>query len=284
MKILYTLLLIFTIQNLAAQSYPGKDVQLFIGKTVKPIEKMEALQKIGYNEFYSVFDTVKRKLSNPYTAPRAYQVGSEYNPKTDYKKLAGVPFKVIDTFHVLSQNSWEKDKFYMLQLVNDSLGTIYYQYSVDRESALELEVVGGLTFPEGYFCQKIDVIEDKFEKTTNYHSPDISGVGFMKVIQGGKPYLYMNISVVGYSLSVDGKGVTILLSNGEKIVRAAQKIDVNVGSGSGYDYSAFITLTTADITKLSNNTITDIRLYVYDSEIDHNDAVLIREYLKCMKK
>lgn len=91
----------------------------------------------------------------------------------------------------------------------------------------------------------------------------------------------MSIRVFGSTINVNITGVIILLNNGDKIERPEAKIDSKVSrNGSGYTYSAFISLSPAEIEKLSQNIITDVRLYIYDSTIKKGKK--LQEYLKCI--
>jgi hypothetical protein len=63
-----------------------------------------------------------------------------------------------------------------------------------------------------------------------------------------------------------------------------EKIDVKVGSGTGYSYSSFIRLTLDELKVFSLKSITDTRLYVYDNTVKEDSAEKIKEYLKCLIK
>ena len=73
----------------------------------------------------------------------------------------------------------------------------------------------------------------------------------------------------------------MLLENNKRIERTDAEVDVKVNpSGSGYIYSIFIALTNDDINLLTQNPITDKRLYIYDGKVTRGKKIV--DYLKCI--
>jgi len=251
--------------GLFAQNFPGKDVELLVGKDIKVLPKAESLQEYGYKGFYK-----DSKLKKKYACCQSYN--------SKYKALENKIFKVV-SFEPYA-NSIGTNKF-KLQIENEETGLIYFDYSSEYEHSFPFEVIGGLDFPEGYLCKDIEETKDKFNDKITFRSPISEPITFVKVKDKGQVNTFMRISVYGSTVNVGKTGVIILFSNGEKIERPNAKLDTKVSRhGKGYDYSAFITLTDDDILKLKTNTITDVRLYIYDSTIKHGEK--LKEYLKCI--
>ena len=106
----------------------------------------------------------------------------------------------------------------------------------------------------------------------------------MKVIDRGETTIYLIVRVSGSTLNVGKEGLYILFEDGTKLIKPDAKIDVEVSSGSGYVYSAFVPLSQSEIKLLINKDITDKRTYLYDGTVDNESAKEIREYLKCLTK
>jgi hypothetical protein len=255
--------------NTFGQDFPGKDVQLLVGRELKVKELAESLQKYGYNGFF-----IDEKLNKKYACCESY------NSKYNY--LAGKIFKVIS--YEPYTDIIGSDKF-KLKLENSEIGIIFFDYDPRYKHSFPFEVVGGLDFPEGFFCNDIEESKDKFTNEITYRSPESEGISIIKVKAGVKVNTYLSIRVGGSTVNVKEKGVILLLDNKLKITKPDAELDVDVNTskyGSGYIYSAFIDLNINDIKLLTQNKITDVRLYIYDNDI--TDGKKISEYLKCIIK
>lgn len=131
------------------------------------------------------------------------------------------------------------------------------------------------------YSNYITETKDKFTDKITYRSPLTETISFTKVKEKDRVSTYMYISVFGSSVSVNKKGVIILFDDKTKINRPNVEIKAKVNRhGSGYVYSAFFSLSDEEIEELTQKKITDVRLYIYDSEI--KDGVKYQEYLKCI--
>ncbi|MGB1218367.1 MAG: hypothetical protein ACPG4W_01165 [Flavobacteriales bacterium] len=128
------------------------------------------------------------------------------------------------------------------------------------------------------YCKKIDVEVDKFNGETKYQTPLLKQIGFTKIIKDGEEIVYMSIRTIGSTPST-GKGVIILLDNGEKIEKNVDT-DVRVNSNAQFEHSAFFRLTKSDIELLKKHNITDTRLYIFDMKI--LKPVQYRAYMICL--
>lgn len=264
-----------------SQSFPGEDVQLFLNVKVKPKEIDKSLQEYHYKNFYKVFsgkEFLKKKKNKPFAT------GKSHSPLSDYESLRNKEFIVKKIEEIPPKYSFSS-KEYALELFNEELGTIYYEYDPRYEHDLELEVVGGLKLPDDFYCKKMEVKKDKFEDKTTTYTPYSSGISFMKVASNGQKSIYLSINETGSTVLVNKKGLYLLLENDKKISRPETKIDVKVNkSGSGYIYNAFIRLTDEEIELLKENRITDNRLYIFDGTVKKDSADKIIGFLKCLTK
>lgn len=280
-NLLYLLFTVFAL-NSFGQEWPGENPELLKGKTVKPKEIAENLQKYHYKNFFKEFDKEAKQFTTDDNKNRIFSSGPEYSTVSEYGKLLGKEFKVIEVYEIVAKYSFSNKEF-AIELHNEEIGTVYYKYNAKYEHDFELEVVGGIDFPEGYFCQQITEEKDKFEDKITYYTPIESGFSFMKVITAGDTAIYLSVREYGSTLNVGEKGLYLLLSNGEKISRPNAELDTDVSStGSGYTYSAFILLKKEEIQLLKEHLITDNRLYIYDGTVKEGSAKKIQEYLKCL--
>ncbi len=262
--------------NSFAQSFPGEMPDLLLNKIVMPIAKEKDFQRFGYNNFIQKFDK-KRKTYNRF---RNVPLSSD-GIKSDYEKLVGKEFKVIGIYK--PENTYSSDDEFILELENNEIGIIFYKYDKRFETSYELETKTPLNFPEDYFCKQMWYKKDKFNGMENFYTPLERNLNLGKVIIDGNTNIVLGISVYGSTLNVNETGAFILLKDGKKILRDKQKLDVEASS-SGWIYKASIILTEEDIQLLRNSEITDVKLYIYDSEISKKEGYLLQEYLKCMTK
>lgn len=278
MKRILTLLILLISTFSFSQNFPGESVELLLNKTVKPKVIDESLQKYAYRNFYSKFDTTTKEFEKYKKSHRAFPTSSTLS---DYNKLVGKEFKVIKIYDQKAILPSNKGKKFVLELQSDELGTVYYDYNSEYDHDFELEVVGGLELPEGFYCKDITTTTDKFTGESRSTTEYSEGILLMKTVKDGSSKIYLKINEPGSTLNVGKKGLILLLENGKKIERPNAKIDVEVNSGS-YVYSAFIELTDSEIKLLKENAITDNRLYIYDGTIKKGKKII--EYLKCLTK
>lgn len=251
-----------------SQNFPGKDVQLLMNKQLKVKELEEYLQPYGYKNFYN-----NNKLKRKYKSKNKYD-------DTKYSDLVGKVFKVIAIEEYKNYSDQTKS---MLKIENEETGILYYKYNEQYENAFEFDVIGGIDFPEGYFCKDLKVSEDKFSDKITTRSPYKEAISFTKVESDKGVQIYMSVDVYGSTINVNKKGATFLLANKKKLVWENAKITSKINRrGKGYIYSSFILLSKEDIKTLSENKVTDVRLYIYDKEIKNNNK--IKEYIKCISK
>jgi len=262
MKKIYYLALIMLAFSSYAQ-FPGEHPELLLNKEVKVTELSTILQPYGYRDFH--------KKEEMEVTDKAIK----------YSNLVGKTFKVTSVTPY-DKNGTSKFK---LKLESADNGTMYYDYHPQYEDIFRLSAIGGLTLPEGVYCDDLTSETDKFTAEVKTMVPYKDGVSFIRIEKDGKRTIYLIVNQIGSTLNL-GQGLILLLENGKKIERSTEKIDVKVNSGytgaTGYVYSAFVELTQDDIKLLSENIITDKRLYIHDGVVKNGNK--IKEYLKCLTK
>lgn len=242
--------------------FVGKDLNLLKGKKLIALPKSEDFQKYGYRDFYT---TEEMKSSAVYKSPNGYSA-------SNYSDVANKRFLLVDYKEV---NRILGDHILILKDEDDS--TVYFLYNSKEPSRFPFKTEDPLIIPQEHYCAKIDVRKDKFTGKTVKYSPLLDPVSFTK--DGG---YYLSLKTYGSTAVVDGTGVIIILSNGQKIKKNTE-IDVEVSDGGGFEYSAFIPLNKNDIALLSKYAVDDFKLYIFENTRKLNGDVY-KEYFKCMLK
>lgn len=258
---------------LSAQiKFAGKDVSLYVGQILTPKVKPNLPKDQGYRGF-----TKKANTSSFHdNCPEIVYCHKYYY--SNYDSLVNLSFlctKVIPMeINPLKQH-------YLLQLYNAKTDTIYYRYNASSEYTFDLEVKGGITPKDGFYCKDIQLENDKFTSERIYRTPLLEPIAFEKRINKTLVQYYLILSTVGSTAS-KGQGVIILLENGEKLIKSIVQTTVRVNSNAKFVHSASILLTSTDISKLQKFKITDFRVYIYD-ETDI-EGIKYRDYIKCLSK
>lgn len=135
-------------------------------------------------------------------------------------------------------------------------------------------------------CSKIEREIDDFTDEVSLNTPRVvnrgsSSIILYKIVKNSKVVYYMGLSAYGLTVNIGISGVIILFEDGTKMNKPSEEIDVDT-SDSGFEYSAFITLTEAEVQMLSAKKIKKYRLYIYDGEVNSEDANQFAEYVKCI--
>ncbi len=131
-------------------------------------------------------------------------------------------------------------------------------------------------------CENIEKKIDKFNDRIIWMSPPTENAVFAK----SKTFNYdtaYSVTVKGKSsvLSVEGEGVWILLSNGDKIGRDKEEVEVAVVDGL-YEYSGVIFLNEIEKNILINTRITDYKLGFLVKEVSSSASENYHNYLNCV--
>lgn len=260
-RITIVLLFIITITASSQQQFfVGNDADLLTGKTVTVKEV-----KSSYGDFY--------KNSNLTT--RLFKKGNGNDPE----KLKGLTFTV--------KGSIKNPKAYLQEIIlileNEKIGTVYYTYMPKYEDLFLLDVVGGLIPPDGFLCNRLTPVKDKFSSKLITDTPSTFEYSITKIEENGTSKLYLKLQSFGTTLNLGKTGLKILFSDGTVMEKSDAKISSKIESG-GFTYSCFINLTKDDIEILTNKTISDYSLYIYERKLKDNNAFELIEYLKCLSK
>lgn len=242
--------------------FPGEKVYILLNAEVEVAPKEKSQQQYGFDRFF-VDETLKTR----------YILKSGPTP---YDSLVGKRFKVID---IIDFQRYGERK-YKLKLENPKIGILFYDY--DPTMKLIYPFKYGVETNEDLYCSQLTREVDKFTNQISIDTPLLKSVSFTKVISKKISTVYISINISGSTLNVGEHGATILFSNGKKLSKPNAKISVDPSSGNGWNYSAFIPLTQADIKLLTENTITDAKLYIYDDSIENGEE--LKELLKCIIK
>src|SRR5690606_24079964 len=131
------ILLLFAIAISASsfgQNFPAESVELLLDKTVKPMALEESMQRYAYKNFYSQFDTISKKLEKYKKGHRAFPSGTF---QSDYNKLVGKEFKVVKIYDQTPTLSSDAGRYSVLELRNEELGTVYYDYDSKYDFSFE---------------------------------------------------------------------------------------------------------------------------------------------------
>ena len=244
-----------------AQNFPGKDVQLLKGKELKvlPLKKSEV--GIGYKGFYN--DPEIRSV---------YKKNSRY---TDVTAIEGKIFKVVDY----------KPRYtnYVLTLENQESGTVYYDYHTTSKCDFVFQVVGGIEFPEGYFCAGLEKGKKWVSAGEGYvdetRTPVLNDISLFRTADG---QFKLRVAVcTGNYNKKDVKGVTLLLENGVKLNFPEAVIDVvQVGANSNLITRPRIKIDDNALEMLKSSRIVRKTIGTYSSDV--TDGYMIMEYIKCL--
>jgi len=258
-----------------AINFPGKYPELLIGKQLKVLPIDKEYQGFGYNGFYK-HKNYEKEIASADVLPAKYASvnnigGSKYSSLVDKIFTVSSVEPYID---IIGNNK------YKLKIENTEIGILYFDYDPKYEFNFPFKVIGGLTLPEGFYCNGITTKIDKFTGDTTYTTEVSEGTTFIKVKNGNKSVIYLSKNQPGNTLNVKEKGFYLLLKNGFKIEKPDAPIDVEANDSGGWVYNAFVILNENDLKLLTTNEITDDRLYIYDGTIKYGKTLM--EYLKCI--
>lgn len=270
-------------QTTFEHNFLGEEFTLYKGTLLKLIDNPIS----GFNHaFYADLKYCQSAYDNNVIYP-----DKKYNFVTVKDSLKNRVFLVEDIIDKTGKEWNETSNSYYFAkpifVLKDTLNgqKIYYKYDKEYEHNFPFNT-SKINYPADYFCSKIDKQIDDFTNEVKFSSPLMSGrqlssMIIYKHINKGKTVYYLSLRTYGSTVNVNENGVIILFQDGTKWSRAS-KIDVEADS-KGFEYSAFITLTPADLTTFTTKKIKKFRLYIYDEEVNSSDAEKFRLYTQCIK-
>jgi hypothetical protein len=186
-------------------------------------------------------------------------------------------FKKI-TFYYVNSNNNKRTKFSIqASKVKSKFKGIIESYNILKSVYKPYELG-----TNGVECDEIITAYDKFENDSTYKTSYAYDVQFLKHVNNNQETFYLSLRTIGHTVVVDGKGVIILLANNKRIERKDVDIEVRVDGDANYEYSAFIRLTSEELSLLRENEITDYRLYIYDTAVAKSLGLKLRGWLNCL--
>ncbi len=162
---------------------------------------------------------------------------------------------------------------------------IYFKYDYQNESNFPF-LISEIKLDEKVLCSQIEKNIDEFSGEIKINSPmshsyKISSTYIEKDISKTNTQYYLRLRTHGSTAVTNGTGVTILFTDGTKLIKTTVKIDINATS-DGFDYSAFITLTPTDLTQLKTKKIKKFRLNVFEENVKSIEAERFKLYMNCI--
>lgn len=261
------LLLTFIVTAIAgAQNFPGEMVELLDGKELRVIPLELSSQKYGYREFFT--DSNLKKI---------YKKDS-YSTKHD--ALADKVFKVVS---YEPYNSYGTRK-YKIQIENPDTGKLYYNYNPKFSSGFPFEVIGGLNYPEGYFCDLIKEVESSVENSRAYEFPMADGLQVIAYKWNDKRQTVLVSITLPTEKKFDSdaivRGIELTLENGQKIVREDEILRLVDNSAGTTALTKIISLPESDIELLTMHKIVKVKLNKFEET--YKDGLTLQEYIKCV--
>lgn len=261
-KIFFALFCTLSI-NAFAQSmdYPGESIEMLEGKELKVKPLREGFQEYGYKGFFT-----DDKLKKTYK-------GKSY--ATKYEALVNKVFKVVSY----------KPNYgnYIITLENAETGTLYFKYDKTHDFDYNFEVVGGLTFPEGFFCN-YNIIDKKWDSVNvkHYYVSHTPCKEDICLYESSLQYtLYVLITAPSDRKETGLKGLKLTLANGKEVLFPEAEITVESAS-SQYNYRAQVSVTMAQLQLLKESPM--VKKLVGNKEKQIEEGKLIMEYIKCLAK
>jgi hypothetical protein len=256
MKKLFLLLFLVSMSGFSQKDLSYRFPELLVGKKIRITKDDDYLKKSGYYNFYKKQDL-------------------RYNSKINasFENYYNLDFTLIS---ISDKDNLERQT---LELKNDKLGTIYYQYTNHLGgSGWIFSPVEELIIPDDYLCKYIVTETDKFTGKTSSKTTSSEYIQLYK--EDGRIMLYLQTP--GSTLNIGKTGIIILLADGSKIENNTALIEAKASRYSGYDYSVLFSLKPDEIEKLKKSYITDYRLYVYDFQ--PHEPLFIQKEFNCILK
>jgi len=216
---------------------------------------------------------------------------SSFSFKTEKDSLKNRIF-LVDKIINKDGNNWDsksasfRDRPIFVLKDSKTNKLIYYIYDPKYEHKFPFNT-SKINYNKEAFCSKIERNVDDFTGKIKINSPmssdyEISPMIIYKYINNGKTTYTLYLRANGSTLNVGESGVIILFEDGSKWT-SQTKIDVDAAS-YGYNYNAYINLTSNDLSKFLDKKIDKYRLYIYDEEVDSSEAEKFKIYVKCVKE
>jgi hypothetical protein len=119
--------------------------------------------------------------------------------------------------------------------------------------------------------KRITRVYDKKNNEIRIQSPILDDIQLLKYIQKGKAVYYLALTAYASTKTTGEKGVLIEFTDGTQWSRPEQKIDTDSFTEGQWQYSAFMTLTAADLEIFKTKKIISVVVGKYDADLLDED-------------
>lgn len=258
-KILFSLALACAVQ-VAAQDYPGKNIEVLNDRELVVMRATPNQKEYGYHNFYS--DPQLKKV---------------YKKKGFYTKAEAVEGKV---FKVVSYSP--NGSNYVLKLDNKETGIIYYKYETDNHFRYFFEVVGGENIPDDVFCEQLSIDKTWNSRGAKYIYTSKTGNFNDIIVEETSKNFAMKVTLTDKSDKKEViKGITLTLENNEQLQFPDVSIETSPSYKDGdYRYDALISLKQQDLDKLTKSKLVKVQIGIHTKEIF--EGGLLMRHIRCL--
>jgi len=280
------LIFVFTVSSvfackLNAQVYNEAELDLMIGKKVQPKPVEEEKQSFYYRNFYTTFDTIEKVLRKTGDDSHPFEVSNGYKALSDYDSLRDKEFIVKKVYRQKPKGSFDKAKYYVLELYNSEYGTMYYEYSTSFQYEMEIALSEDLELSPDHYCKNIRT-EDSYEDTVKYYTPEVNGLTLLKFESTQDTLYYMVYRDEINQETLEDTKLYMLLRNGKILEFPDARLNkVDVGNGF-YQYSFSVELPQSALEKFLDGVISDIGYAKYSTNFNPKESQLLSAYLHCL--
>ena len=237
-KITLILAFICSIIATAQESFPGKYADLLLGKEVRV---KDFPTRDSYEGFYQ--DENQQKIYAPIPRPSIY---------TKKDALLGKVFKVTATKPLSGF-----DNPSLLTLVGENDLHVYYMYHPALSYEYPFEVIGGLTLPDGFYCDLVK--ESKFGDTVSYSAFTDDGSKVSKDVSPKGTEYYLTLIAFLPKDSKPLQSATIILEGDKVLTKKSDLIIPQFQTSISFKYTYTILLNPKELALLKANKIVGIK-------------------------
>jgi len=264
-KFLLATAMLFSVFMSAQESFPANHPELLKGKDVKIVPTIDTESR-GLEGFFT-----KEDLTEVY-------MPGDNKSYTRVDALLGKQFKVnaIDKLTFPGSTS----EYTRITLQGQEGQILYYSYNSKYDFKYPFEVIGGLTLPEGFYCDYIT--KQEYGTNVRYTAMVAIGTSVTKSVAAGKASYSMSFAVYG---DKDPGGmiskVTLALENNKTIVDNNQSLFAEMRSATSYKYSFTVLLSDAQIQLLAQNKLIGIK--AGPLVLPFENATKLQGVIKCIQ-
>lgn len=280
MEKLYLAIALFFIPHLAKsqifeKTFLGEDYQFYKGVLFKLDPNREPVN------WYTFSTSIEHCINDRHdNFPR---------PDTSHVSIDSIENKIFELIQIIDPESSSvllsgrfHDAFFVLKDTKSNF-KMYFRY--DKKMSFYFPfLTSKIIYDEKILCSRIIGKFDDFTRQYTYNTPFLEygtpDIVAYKTIKNNIVSYILSLHAHSPSLSLNIRGATILFSDKTSLFKNV-KIDVDADS-EGYQYSAYIAITKAELDLLLKKKIWKYRLYIYDGEPENKDAELFKTYLKCL--